>query len=164
MRYLGSLTREERIANAEKAHAEGRIIQGQWRSVQEGRNLVCALAAFGPDIGGGTLYGKPAWGCPADLMPEWLASVIPAMDDAIRADQVPWFSGGIIQRAKLWDRLSDDAWERIKTNWLKCRRALGTMADIRHRKHTTATITRLFALIDEELELAGVSRETKETT
>lgn len=63
-----TLTREDRIALAEQAHKEGRVIQGAWRSERGGRQLVCALAAFGPQDISAAIEG------PADLMPQWLAA------------------------------------------------------------------------------------------
>jgi hypothetical protein len=57
--------------------ARGRIIQNDWRrDGDDGRELVCALAAFGPDI-------NAASDCPADLMPQWLAEMVPVLDDGI---------------------------------------------------------------------------------
>ncbi|MEG3153035.1 hypothetical protein U1769_24340, partial [Sphingomonas sp. ZT3P38] len=107
----------ERLAYAEKAHSEGRIIQGAWRRNDggkgkgPGRELVCALAAFGPDING-------SGDCPADLMPQWLAQLVPTLDDGIDAKDVPWFSGELIARAKRWHTLDGAAWERIRTGFL----------------------------------------------
>jgi hypothetical protein len=100
-----------RIELAEKAHAEGRIIQGSWRRNAGGHELVCALAAFGPDI-------NSAGDCPADLMPHWLASLVPTLDDGIAKNEVPWFSGELISRARRWHVLDDAAWDRIRTGFM----------------------------------------------
>ena len=106
------LSREQRIDLAETALREGRISQGFWRgNGDDGREMVCALAAFGPDING-------SGDCPADLMPHWLASLVPAIDDGIKLDDVPWFAGGLIERARKWHVLDDAAWERIRTGFL----------------------------------------------
>jgi hypothetical protein len=113
-----TLTIEERIAGAELALKEGRIIQNAWRQQDDGgkgkgpgRELVCALAAFGPDINGSA-------DCPADLMPRWLAELIPTLDDGIAFADVPWFMGELLQRAKRWSKLDDAAWERIRNAYL----------------------------------------------
>jgi hypothetical protein len=68
-----------------------------WRRTAEegGRELVCALAAFGPDI------NSPG-DCPADLMPPWLAEMVPVLDDGIAEADVPWFMGQLLTRAKAW--------------------------------------------------------------
>ncbi|UNK79763.1 hypothetical protein MNQ96_01320 [Sphingopyxis granuli] len=110
-----ALTVQQRIDMAARAHAEGRIIQGAWRKGGDrdggGRELVCALAAFGPDI-------NDASNCPADLMPRWLAHLVPRLDDGIRHKDVPWFSGELIARARRWHELDTDAWDRIRTGFM----------------------------------------------
>lgn len=45
----------DRLTLAEAALREGRIIQNHWRRDQDGRELVCALSAFGPDINSAAL-------------------------------------------------------------------------------------------------------------
>lgn len=105
------LTPLARIELAEQAHAEGRIIQGSWRKNVGGRELVCALAAFGPDI-------NSASNCPADLMPRWLAELVPTLDDGIAKNDVPWFSGELIARARRWHVLDAGAWDRIRTGFM----------------------------------------------
>jgi hypothetical protein len=105
------LTTKERIEQAARAHAEGRIIQGAWRRKEPGRELVCALAAFGPDI-------NSASDCPADLMPAWLAELVPTLDDGVSASDVPWFSGELIARANRWGALDADAWGRVRNRFL----------------------------------------------
>jgi len=107
-----TLTIADRIALARGYHAAGTITQNTWRTQDEqGRELVCALAAFGPDING-------SGDCPADLMPPWMASLVPAIDDGIAKDQVLWFSGELIDRAARWHALDDAAWDRIQTGLL----------------------------------------------
>ena len=105
---ITQISRDDRIALARQYHADNSIIQGAWQGDEDGRNLVCALAAFGAP---GEING--ASDCPADLMPEWLAQLVPAIDDGIAADQVPWFSGALIDRAARWHVLDDAAWKRI---------------------------------------------------
>lgn len=107
------LTIPARIALAKRAHAEDRIMQGSWRGRDgQGRELVCALAAFGPDING-------AGDCPAELMPRWLAELVPTLDDGIGRDEVSWFSGELIARAERWSALDVPAWDRIRVGFLK---------------------------------------------
>jgi hypothetical protein len=85
----------------------GRAIQRKWREIRKGKEFVCALAAFGPDI------NSPK-DCPAEYMPEWLAELIPTLDDGIAADQVVPFFIGLGTRAKLWSVLNLEAWERVR--------------------------------------------------
>ncbi len=106
-----TITVEQRIDLAATALAEGRIIQNSWRrNGNDGRKLVCALAAFGPDI------NKPE-NCPADLMPAWLAELVPVLDDGIATADVPWFMTGLIDRARQWHVLDADAWERVRVGF-----------------------------------------------
>lgn len=108
-----SLTITDRIALAQKAHAEGRIIQHDWnRTDERGRHLVCALAAFGDgDI-------DSASKCPAELMPSWVAHLVPRLDDGIAADQVSWFFGNLLDRVQRWHALDEAAWDRIRTGFM----------------------------------------------
>ena len=106
-----TLTIEDRIAGARRVLAEGRIIQNAWRRQEDGRELVCALAAFGPDI-------NNSKDCPADLMPDWLAQLVPSIDDGLAVKDVPWFMGELIARAERWHALDAAAWDRIRTGFL----------------------------------------------
>lgn len=153
MRPYRTLTRDERIAMAEKALAEGRVIQRRWRDDDEqGRELVCALAAFGPDINTEYLF------CPADLMPNWLAESVPGLDDGLAAKEVPHFMRGLIDRARQWHRLNDAAWGRIR---VKYRRCAATINNIPRglEVNTLQKVNRLFEIIDTELNALPAERE-----
>ncbi|MBU1522085.1 MAG: hypothetical protein KJ728_11770, partial [Alphaproteobacteria bacterium] len=93
------------------AAREGRIIQGAWRRKSAGKEMVCALAAFGPDINSSS-------DCPADYMPAWLAELIPGLDDGILSDRVPDFAIGLAERSARWSALDDQAWSRVKNGLL----------------------------------------------
>jgi hypothetical protein len=117
----------DRIDMAEKAVAEGRIIQGKWsRKDVQGRHLVCALAAFGDgDI-------NNTGDCPADLMPRWLAEIVPTIDDGLALDRIHWFTGELVSRARKWHILDDTAWDRIRTGFMVAciRQALDSAAPV----------------------------------
>ena len=109
---VDTMSISDRIALARSYHSENRIIQNSWRRQgDDGRELVCALAAFGSDI-------NSASQCPKDLMPEWLAQLIPTIDDGMAADEVHWFSGALIDCAERWHVLDDAAWQRIQTGFM----------------------------------------------
>ncbi|GAW42451.1 hypothetical protein SH203_02867 [Brevundimonas sp. SH203] len=93
------------------AARDGRIIQGAWRRKSAGKDMVCALAAFGTDI------NSPA-DCPADYMPRWLAELIPGLDDGIAADRVVDFTIGLAERSARWKVLDAAAWDRVRTGFL----------------------------------------------
>lgn len=143
MRY----TREYRIEHAQQALDEGRIIQKMWRSSDaRGRELVCALAAFGPDINDDD-------DCPSDFMPPWLAALVPSLDDGIAESDIPILAGGLIQRARLWHQLDDAAWERIRPHIERC--WVNIMGVFRSRvekeQAMLGLIHKLFHEIDKEL-------------
>lgn len=163
-----SLTREQRIQLAEAALAENRIVQNSWRLVVEGRELVCALAAFGPDDIGRLRTPKA---CPADLMPEWVAGLIPVMDDCIRTDMVDWFMAELIARVKRWHILDEAAWSRIASEVVKrfglpssvdqtsligyqAARALSSSLPKQMGEQAEIKIDQFFALVDAELDRA----------
>lgn len=141
--------RNKRIALAETYLDEGRITQGCWRTVERGREMVCALAAFGRDI-------NAARDCPAELMPQWLAYTVPKLDDYLAPEHIPILAYGLIDRAKRWDKLSEAAWERIEIQFGRCTQKLGwkgnELCSTERHKRTLIAVHRLFTLIDEELE------------
>lgn len=91
---------------------EGRIIQGAWRTQSDGKEYVCALAAFGSNI-------QSASDCPAEYMPRWLSELVPALDDGIANSEVRWFARGLGERALVWSNLDDGAWERVRIGFVK---------------------------------------------
>ena len=52
------------------------------------------------------------------LPPPWMHHLLHAINDGIDADQVPWFSGAMINSAARWHVLDDASWERIHTKIL----------------------------------------------
>ncbi|WP_313454668.1 hypothetical protein, partial [Brevundimonas sp.] len=50
--------------------AEGRLIQGGWHHEQDGRQLACALGVLGQEV-------SSSRDCPAQIMPRWLAQMVP---------------------------------------------------------------------------------------
>ena len=108
-----TLTIEQRIEEAAEHVARGEIIQGEWREVgEDGRELVCALAAFGSDI-------NAPEDCPANLMPQWMAGLVPELDDGIAAADVLWFAGELVQRARRWVTFTATQWNRARVSFLE---------------------------------------------
>ena len=52
-------------------------------------------------------------------MPLWMANVVVTLNDEIAADDVPWFVGELLERAKRWRVLDDRAWERVSLAYRK---------------------------------------------
>ncbi|WP_031309777.1 hypothetical protein [Sphingobium sp. C100] len=72
-------TAEEAFARYEAAFNEDRLIQDNWHEERDGRNLACALGVLGEEVDG------PA-ACPADVMPRWLAKMVPWFFDRMEFD------------------------------------------------------------------------------
>ncbi len=67
----------------EKMRAEGRLLRGKWTGTDaQGRELACWLAALSEPVA----EAESADACPADDMPQWLAVLIPRLDDNISQD------------------------------------------------------------------------------
>ena len=63
---------------------EDRLIQGGWHQEEDGRQLACALGVLGQDV-------SSSKDCPAQVMPRWLAQMVPWMfDGQTTADAKSW--------------------------------------------------------------------------
>ena len=63
-------TAEEAFARYEAAFNEERLLQGNWHLEKDGRQLACALGVLGDTVTG-------PGDCPAEIMPRWLARMVP---------------------------------------------------------------------------------------
>ncbi|MBB4642339.1 hypothetical protein [Rhizorhapis suberifaciens] len=72
-------TTAEALARYEAAFNEERLIQQQWHTELDGRQLACALGVLGDVVDG------PAQ-CPAAIMPRWLAQMVPGFFDRQKFD------------------------------------------------------------------------------
>ena len=59
------------------AFKTGGLTQGAFHSERDGRQVACALGVIGDDV-------NSAKGCPAQIMPRWLAQMVPAFFDRRR--------------------------------------------------------------------------------
>ena len=63
---------------------EDRIVQSAWHTEKDGRQLACALGVLGSDV------DHPAK-CPAEIMPRWLAQMVPwFFDNQSEEDAKDW--------------------------------------------------------------------------
>jgi len=120
-----SLTMQERLERLDTAIAEGRVIHGFWRREEDGRELVCLLAALSPE----TAEREKASACPASVMPAWLAELTPHMDDYVSDRYRPELIRRYAALAHRWHVLTADAWQRCE--WSSRRVAL-----VEARAHT----------------------------
>jgi len=102
-----TFTVNQRIALAE-AHVAGRtLLQQFWRKQDaHDRECACLLGAFGRDI------NDPA-NCPVELMPEWLARLIPLVNDGLPSVFYYDFAGDFVGSAHRWSKLSGSEWSSI---------------------------------------------------
>lgn len=76
-------SREDRIAVLLLAQAEGRIRRGDWYDPMDHEPSVAGLLqALGPDL-------KAPEHCLHDVMPAWLAELVPCIDGNTRANEWP---------------------------------------------------------------------------
>lgn len=89
--------------------AQGCIIQGKWHTKDaKGREVSCALGMLGADVNGPR-------GCPASIMPLWLAECVPSLFDAGPLDAaLEWGQRFYTALARLDGKVPDS----VRTNWL----------------------------------------------
>lgn len=67
-----------------EAYDSKTLVQGVWNSEQDGRHVACALGVIGEEV------DSPRK-CPAQIMPRWLAQMVPAFfDRQKKADALMW--------------------------------------------------------------------------
>ena len=88
-------TAAEALALYRDALAAGTLIQGRFHWYgDDGRNLACALGVLGPKI-------EDASDCPAQVMPRWLAQMVPwFFDNQDRTDAFAWGEAFYAQLAR----------------------------------------------------------------
>lgn len=98
----------ERIALAASHVASRTLLQGHWRKKDAfDRELVCLLAAFGDDI------NDPA-NCPVEFMPEWLARLLPLINDGMQGIFFYGFAAAFVEAAPAWCKFDEAEWARIR--------------------------------------------------
>lgn len=99
---------EARIQRLLQFVDEGRVIRHEWHSCdRQGRETACLLGALGPDI------DEPAK-CPADVMPEWMAHLTIAIDDAGSSDAWRDVVKRYARLAARWHVLDAADWRRLE--------------------------------------------------
>jgi hypothetical protein len=72
-------TAQDYATRYKQAFETGTLTQGEFHIERDGRQLACALGVIGPDI-------NDAGDCPAQIMPRWLAQMVPAFFDKQKQD------------------------------------------------------------------------------
>jgi len=79
---LDEITRETAATRITAFADEGRLVQSKWHGTDlHGREIACLLGAIHPHI-------KSARDCPADIMPLWLAHMLPTLFDRVHEMEV----------------------------------------------------------------------------
>lgn len=113
------LTHADRIASLRSAVEDDRVIHSAWTREEEGRHLVCLLAAYSPEAG----EAETATACPADVIPAWLAHLLVRIDD--NTPSTPEYRQPMLRR---WpgalapaDQWSPETWGRIlRRHLIRC--------------------------------------------
>lgn len=96
-----------------QAYAEGRIIRGKWSDTDaQGRELLCLYTALAGDAN-----ARPA-DCPASLCPDWLAHLLPWIDDAGSKQEWPGAVARVVAIAPRLGELQGERSERLRSRCL----------------------------------------------
>ena len=90
---------------------EGRLVQGQWHTEKNGRDLACLLGAIHPNI------TSPA-DCGADLMPAWLAELTVVLFDGLPKSEMLHAARRYGELVARWHVLSPAQWDAVLTQFL----------------------------------------------
>lgn len=132
---LLDLTPQERLL---ALHKQGRLIRFHWDGIDDaGRATACLYAALVPGASG-------TGDCPASLMPQWLANIVPYVDD--RGSAAAW--PAMIERfglaVPIMGRLTPEAERRVLAKTMLAALAIA-------RPHNPETCGPVIALWEREL-------------
>lgn len=110
-----NLTCEDRLNRLDTFIREGRILRKKWRDIDShGRERACFLVALVPEVGATGDISK----CPADVMPQWLANLIPSIDDCGTEEHWPIVVKRYASLARRAFVLTESEWQQLD---YKCR-------------------------------------------
>lgn len=88
-------------------HKQGRVIRGEWHGISDaGRETACLYAALVPGARGTNA-------CPARLMPQWLADLVPDIDDNGSAAAWPAMIERFARAVPIMGALTPEAERRV---------------------------------------------------
>ena len=113
---LAATRRQAAVVRLTTAISEGRLFRGSWARVDsDGRHLVCLLSALSPEVEAATDPRK----CPGDLMPPWLAELVPDINDLGTAAAWPFMIARFTASVAMWGDLLPSVWPRVRLRWLR---------------------------------------------
>lgn len=90
---------------------EGRLTQREWHAqASDGRELACLLGAIHPSV------TSPAE-CNGDLMPMWLAELVPVLFDGLLADRIYPQARRFGELVARWHLLTSAQWDAIEVRF-----------------------------------------------
>jgi hypothetical protein len=101
---------QERLARLDSMVREDRIIRCSWTGSRDGVELACLLSAVSPEVA----QAESPDACPADVMPAWLAGLVPDFNDRGDKDAWPGFVARFAALTRRWPALDEAAWERAR--------------------------------------------------
>ena len=95
-----------------RAHIDaGTLAPGNWtRTGDDGRTIVCMLSAMSPECGEAESSGA----CPTEVMPQWLAQMVPGMYDDASDKARPAMARRMADISSRWDVLGERGWQRAE--------------------------------------------------
>jgi len=151
-----TLTIEQRFDLSASYVADGRLMQRGWHRNDNGRELACMLGSFGQDINGPS-------DCPADLMPPWMAHLIPRLFDGLAPAETLPFARRFGPALRGMVGATDAQWRRVMLKFLRA----ALVVALPHDRH--GVVRPVIDLIDRELrgdvpseaEWAAAAREAR---
>jgi len=92
---------QERLARLDRAVERNEVRRGQWRA--------CLLSQLSPECE----QEESASYCPSEVMPEWLASLTPWIDDSGTIEHWPEVVRRYASLAHRWHKLTPEQWTRL---------------------------------------------------
>ena len=106
-----TLTYDKRIARLDEFLREDRLIRYGWTGRDaDGRETACLLAALAPETG----EAQSPSACPASIMPEWLASFVPWINDRGTGTAWPAMVRRFADLAGRWSVITPVQWDRLR--------------------------------------------------
>jgi|HubBroStandDraft_3_1064219.scaffolds.fasta_scaffold03437_3 hypothetical protein len=95
-----------RVDRLERMQRDGRLLRSAWG---DGVERACLLTALAPEVGEGRYEA-----CPASVMPEWFARMVPWIDDSGGAQAWPAMVNRFAAVARRWHVLTPEDWTRLE--------------------------------------------------
>lgn len=106
---MTSLTEQAHIDRLDAALDAGLVCRRAWAHTSAGVRRACLLATLAPECG----EAQSASACPADVMPAWMAHLVPRIDDCGTAAEWPRLMRRFAAALRHCATLDDEGWRRL---------------------------------------------------